>query len=70
VAVKEIMRPDPVTVTPATTTLEAMRLMRSAGVGCLPVVEHGHKLVGIVTERDLIEVSSRLLEQYLSDERP
>jgi CBS domain-containing protein/gamma-glutamyl:cysteine ligase YbdK (ATP-grasp superfamily) len=70
VAVKEIMRPDPVTVTPATTTLEAMRLMRSAGVGCLPVVEHDHKLVGIVTERDLIEVSSRLLEQYLSDERP
>jgi CBS domain-containing protein/gamma-glutamyl:cysteine ligase YbdK (ATP-grasp superfamily) len=69
VAVKEIMRPDPVTVTPATTTLEAMRTMRNEGVGCLPVVEADQKLVGIVTERDLIDVSSRLLEAYLSNER-
>jgi CBS domain-containing protein len=44
--------------------------MRSEGVGCLPVVEADRKLVGIVTERDLIEVSSRLLEAYLSEERP
>jgi CBS domain-containing protein len=39
-------------------------MMRDHKVGALPVVD-GDKLVGIVTERDLIEVSSRLLENYL-----
>ena len=70
IAVKEIMTADPVTVTPTTTTLAAMRLMQGQGLGCLPVVEDDEKLVGIITERDLIHVSSRLLEQYLSEDRP
>lgn len=66
VAVRDIMRPDPVTVTKATKTVDAMRAMREHGVGSLPVVEDG-KLVGIVTERDLIDVSARLLERYLEE---
>ena len=45
---------------------EAMRAMREHGVGSLPVVDDG-KLVGIVTERDLIDVSARLLERYLEE---
>jgi len=64
VSVREIMRPDPITVTPNTTTLEVLRMMRDHKVGALPVVDEG-KLVGIVTEHDLISVSSRLLENYL-----
>jgi CBS domain-containing protein len=64
VAVREIMRTDPITVAPTTTTLQVLQLMRDHKVGALPVVD-GDKLVGIVTERDLIEVSSRLLENYL-----
>ncbi|HKP72054.1 MAG TPA: glutamate-cysteine ligase family protein, partial [Pyrinomonadaceae bacterium] len=39
VAVREIMKADPVTVAPATPTLEAIELMRTHRVGCLPVVE-------------------------------
>jgi CBS domain-containing protein len=35
-------------------------------VSCLPVLENG-KLVGVITEADLIEVSSKLLENYLRD---
>ncbi len=66
VAVRDLMRTDPVTVTPNTPTLEAMRLMRERKVGCLPVLEDG-KLVGIVTERDLMEVSARLLEAHLEN---
>lgn len=66
VAVADIMRADPVTVSPKTPTLEAMHTMRAHKVGSLPVVEDG-KLVGIVTEQDLIEVSARLLEHYLAD---
>ncbi len=67
VAVREIMRTDPITVAPTTTTLEVLQIMRDAKVGALPVVE-GDKLVGIVTEHDLIAVSSRLLENYLRGE--
>ncbi|HEV2763699.1 MAG TPA: glutamate-cysteine ligase family protein, partial [Pyrinomonadaceae bacterium] len=46
VAVRELMKTDPVTVTPQTPTLEALALMRERRVGCLPVVEGG-ALVGI-----------------------
>ncbi|MCA9648883.1 MAG: CBS domain-containing protein [Myxococcales bacterium] len=67
VAVKDIMRSDPVSVTPTTPTLEAMTLMRDRAVGSLPVVEDG-RLVGIVTEHDLIDVSARLLARFLADE--
>ncbi|KYF82083.1 hypothetical protein BE11_15710 [Sorangium cellulosum] len=64
--VASIMRPDPVTIAPETPTLEAMRIMREQRVGCLPVVA-GERLVGIVTERDLLDVSARLLEAFLRD---
>jgi len=63
-AVRDIMKPDPVTVTPSTQTLDAIEVMRHHKVGCLPVVA-GDKLVGIITERDLIEVSAKLLEDQL-----
>lgn len=65
VAVREIMHGDLTTVTPKTTTLEALRTMHDLGVGCLPVVE-GDKLVGLITETDLIEVAAELLERYLA----
>jgi predicted transcriptional regulator len=35
-------------------------------VACLPVIDEG-KLVGLITEHDLIVVSSHLLERYLAD---
>ena len=64
VTVREIMNPKPVTVSPETSTVEAIRLMRESQLACLPVVDDG-KLVGLVTEHDLIVVSSYLLERYL-----
>jgi len=64
VAVREIMRPNPITVTPETLTVDALELMRSSKVGCLPVVQDG-KLVGLVTESDFIDVSGRLLDEWL-----
>ena len=60
------MHPDPVTVAPDTPTLEAMRIMREQRVGCLPVVA-GERLVGIVTVRDLLDVSAALLEAFLRE---
>ncbi len=67
VAVRELMLPDPLTVTPDTTTLDAIELMRANQLGCLPVVQEG-KLVGIVTESDFIDVSARLLDEWLRRE--
>lgn len=51
--VREIMTADPVTVSSAMSVTEAARLMVDAGIGALPVVD-GHKLIGLVTEGDLI----------------
>jgi CBS domain-containing protein len=64
VVVADIMVDEPHTVASTTRTLDAMHLMRDRGVGCLPVVDDG-KLVGIITQSDLIEVSAGLLEKYL-----
>jgi len=65
VTVEEIMNPDPLTVTPDTPTVDAIRLMRENHLACLPVTR-GSKLVGIVTEHDLLIVASHLLESYLA----
>jgi len=64
VAVRQIMKPDPVTITPDTPTLDAIALMRGRRVGCLPVVEAG-TLVGIVTAQDFLIASARLFDQQL-----
>lgn len=66
VTVAEIMKADPITISPDTSTVDAIRLMREKQLACLPVTKKG-KLVGLVTEHDLIVVSSRLLEEYLEE---
>ena len=66
ITVQEIMVTDPVTVSPSTSSLEAMELMRKHRVGCLPVVE-GDQLVGIVTSYDFLEASARLFQQHLQE---
>jgi CBS domain-containing protein/gamma-glutamyl:cysteine ligase YbdK (ATP-grasp superfamily) len=64
VLVGDIMKSAPVTVSPSTPTMEAIDLMRSHGVGCLPVVE-SDVLVGIVTAKDFLDASARLFEEQL-----
>ena len=64
IPVSRIMKSDPITVEPGTLTLTAIGLMRKHAVACLPVVE-GDKLVGILTERDLIEMAAQLFEEHL-----
>lgn len=65
--VSEFMRRNPVSVSPATPTLSAIALMREHRVSALPVVNGDH-LVGIVTERDFMEVTAQLLEAELRAE--
>ena len=66
VPVEDIMKKDPVTVSPETSSLEALELMRSRQIGCLPVVKDG-RLVGIVTERDFMDIAGELLEEKLKE---
>ncbi|MFL6334163.1 MAG: glutamate-cysteine ligase family protein [Pyrinomonadaceae bacterium] len=65
VTIRQIMKTDLVTVAPSTPTLEAIELMRTHRVGCLPVVEDG-ALVGIVTAQDFLVASARLFKQHLA----
>ena len=57
-AVRDVMEPDPIAVTPETPTDAALALMRDAHATCLPVISDG-KLVGLVTERDFERARSR-----------
>ncbi|NLM46320.1 MAG: CBS domain-containing protein [Firmicutes bacterium] len=54
--VRSRMTKDPITITRQTTIAEALDIMRNNSIRRLPVMEKG-KLVGIVTERDLMELS-------------
>ena len=64
IPVSEVMKRDLVTVEPETTTLEAITLMKSKNIGSLPVIKDG-RLIGIVTERDFMDIARELLEQKL-----
>ena len=44
---------DPVTLNPDSTIGEALKLMRENKIGGIPIVDAQHKLVGILTNRDL-----------------
>jgi CBS domain-containing protein len=63
--VRDIMKTEVRTVTSATPTLEAIGIMQTHRVGCLPVVDDG-QLVGIVTSYDFLAGAARLFEAQLS----
>ena len=52
--VGDIMDPDPVTVTPETPVEQVVRALRRAELTGLPVVTESRRLLGIVTEGDLV----------------
>ncbi|MGE0708595.1 MAG: CBS domain-containing protein [Planctomycetota bacterium] len=67
IPVKQIMHKvedDLITVGPDCSTLDALELMRTHRVGCLPVVKDG-RLAGIATERDFMRIAAQLLEHQL-----
>lgn len=51
--VRDIMTPDPLTVTESTTIHETARLMSRHRITGLPVLNGAHKVIGIVSESDL-----------------
>jgi CBS domain-containing protein len=61
---REVMTPDPATITPRTTIAEAWDLMRELDIRHLPVVD-GEALVGMLSDRDIgnLEVGRLLTEE-------
>ncbi len=51
--VKEVMEPDPATITKNDTIEHAAQMMISQNIGCMPVVEESGKLQGIITVKDV-----------------
>jgi CBS domain-containing protein len=57
---KEIMTPQVITVSPATPVAEIAHLLREKHISGVPVVDEAGKVVGIVTEIDLIKRHARV----------
>jgi len=51
----KLMRSKVISCTPDTLVEEAANRMRQEKIGCLPVVDYGGKLVGILTHEDLLD---------------
>ncbi len=68
IEVRSCMTPDPITVEADDPLLKAVRLMRKHKVGGVPVVDSG-KLVGILTETDLLDYLERILEKAEESEK-
>ncbi len=58
--VKEVMKKNPITLTPDTPFEEALRLGQDRKIGSFPVMDGG-KLVGIITESDTVRFLTRAL---------
>lgn len=63
VQVRDVMTRSPETLKPKSSVQEAIHKMLDRKFGCVPVVEDGGRLVGILTETDLIRLAGRLLKQ-------
>lgn len=55
--VYECMQAHPITITPETTYAQASRLLQVKKLHALPVLDQDGRLVGIVTEKDLLNIS-------------
>lgn len=64
-----LMSVDVITIEPATSLAEAVSVMLTHGINCLPVVS-GRKLSGIVTSTDIYLMLECLLRRVPADVRP
>lgn len=61
-AVSEVMRTDPVTVSPDTPLSTAIAEMLNRRINCLPVINADGQVVGILTSTDLLKTLHQLQE--------
>ena len=70
--VRDVMTPNPQTVTPDDTLERAARIMRDQDTGAVPVVQDG-RAIGILTDRDIVvravadgDTSTRVVREIVS----
>lgn len=66
ITARDIMTPDVMTVAPDTLTENAARMLFNAGISGLPVVDADGRLVGVVTEYDIISKHGRTVGDIMS----
>jgi CBS-domain-containing membrane protein len=70
VEIAEVMHRPVVSTQPDVQVVEVARLMMSQNIGCLPVVDANMNLLGVITERDLLEAFVRMLSSSASRAAP
>jgi acetoin utilization protein AcuB len=60
--IREVMHPDPITVSPSMKLKDAYKIMQDKNIRHLPVTDND-KIVGIITDRDLRLATSKLTKQ-------
>lgn len=69
--ISDIMSTNVVTVVPDTTILEATNILTKHNITGLPVVDRKKRLLGIVSEKDLLQLAYRLkTHTYTSENSP
>jgi CBS domain-containing protein len=61
--VRDVMTRDVKTVRPGAPLTEAAKILIHDKIGCLPVVDDGNVLVGILTDSDFVRLALRALEE-------
>ena len=67
--VADVMLANPITIHPEASIIEALDIMGSQKIGCLPVVRN-NRLVGIITEQNFNEIASRVIRAFAVDKKP
>jgi len=63
--VREIMTKDIVIADTNDTIIEVAKLMAHHNIGCIPVTENGEKVLGVITDRDIVvEMAQHSYDPY------
>jgi len=62
ITVQEVMKKNPIAISPETLVVDAIKTMKDKKIGCLLVVNE-EELVGVVTESNFLALAGRLIER-------
>jgi CBS domain-containing protein len=67
--IEDLMIKNPITISPQATINEALEIMTTKQIGCLPVVNKGN-LVGIITEANFLNITASLMKRLSAKNKP
>ena len=65
--VKDIMTKDIVMADTNDTIIDVAKLMAHHNVGCIPVTENGEKVLGVITDRDIVVEMTKYLNLMMKN---